>query len=361
MPFLISSRISFVRANSPAGRWRQAMPSDHDGVANEISGEERLIGRYFRPLATAPGAFGLADDAAVLTPPAGCDLVLTTDGVIAGVHFLADDPPGSIARKALRMNLSDLAAKGATPIGFLLSIALPAGTQESWMAGFAAGLKEDIEYYGCPLLGGDTDHTPGPLSVSIAAFGGVPHGGMVRRTTARAGDIITVTGTIGDAALGVLLHRDASWAEQWRLSEAFEGHLDERYLLPQPRNVLVQALRNHASAAMDVSDGLAGDLAKLCRASGVAAEIDVAGVPLSDAARAALAADTKLIERILTGGDDYEILAAVPAAKLSAFQAAAAKAGVVVSKIGQVGSGQGVRFLRDGKVLSFAQPAYTHF
>jgi thiamine-monophosphate kinase len=337
------------------------MPSDHDGAANEISGEERLIGRYFRPLATAAGAFGLADDAAVLTPPPGCDLVLTADGVIAGVHFLADDSPGSIARKALRMNLSDLAAKGALPIGFLLSIALPAGTQESWIAGFAAGLKEDIEHYGCALFGGDTDRTPGPLSVSIAAFGAVPHGGMVRRTTARPGDIITVTGTIGDAALGVLLHREASLAERWRLAEAFRAHLRERYLLPQPRNVLVQALRDHASAAMDVSDGLAGDLAKLCRASGVAAEIDVAAVPLSDAARAVLAADSKLIERILTGGDDYEILATVPATKLSAFQAAAAKAGVMVSKIGQVGSGQGERFLRDDKVLSFARPAYTHF
>jgi thiamine-monophosphate kinase len=211
------------------------------------------------------------------------------------------------------------------------------------------------------LFGGDTDRTPGPISISIAAFGAVPQGRMVRRATARAGDIITVTGTIGDAALGVLLHRDASLAERWRLSQAFRDHLRERYLLPQPRNDIVQALRDHASAAMDISDGLVGDLAKLCRASGVAAEVDAAAVPLSDAARAALAADTRLIEQILTGGDDYEILAAVPANKCSAFQATAAKAGVAVTKIGQVGSGQGVRFLRDGKVLSFARPAYTHF
>jgi thiamine-monophosphate kinase len=342
------------------------MPSDHEGSANEISREERLIGRYFQPLATAPGAFGLADDAAVLAPPPGCDLVVTTDGVIAGVHFLANDPPGAIARKALRMNLSDLAAKGAQPIGFLLSIALPAGTEESWIADFAAGLRGDIEHYGCPLFGGDTDRTPGPISVSIAAFGAVPHGRMVRRATARTGDIITVTGTIGDAALGVLLHRDPSFARHWQLSETCRDHLHERYLLPQPRDKLVQALRDHASAAMDISDGLVGDLAKLCRASGLAAEIDVAAVPLSDAARAALSADTQLIEPILTGGDDYEILAAIPADQLSAFQAAAAKVGVTVSKIGQLGSGhlgsgQGVRVLRDGKVLSFARPAYTHF
>jgi thiamine-monophosphate kinase len=337
------------------------MVSDHDGSPHEISGEERLIGRYFRPLATVPGAFGLGDDAAVLTPPAGCDLVLTADGVIAGVHFLRDDPPGSIARKALRMNLSDLAAKGAAPVGFLLSIALPASTDEAWIAGFASGLAEDIKHYGCPLLGGDTDRTPGPLSVSIAAFGTVPQGAMVRRTTARPGDIVSVTGTIGDAALGVMLHRDASVAERWRLSAAFRSTLRDRYLLPQPRDALAQALRDHASAAMDVSDGLAGDLAKLCRASGVAAEIDVAAVPLSEAARAALAADSGLAEPILTGGDDYEILSTVPPAKFADFCAAARKVDIAVSKIGEIGGGQGVRFRRDGKVLSFARPAYTHF
>jgi thiamine-monophosphate kinase len=341
------------------------MPSDQSDSRNEISGEEHLIGRYFRPLATAPGALGLADDAAILVPPPGCDLVLTTDGVIAGVHFLADDPPGHIARKALRMNLSDLAAKGAAPIGFLLSIALPEGTTESWVAAFAAGLGEDIKHYGCPLFGGDTDHTPGPISVSIAAFGKIPHGSMLRRTTAKQGDVIAVTGTIGDAALGVLLRRDENVGDEWRLSEAFRMHLRDRYLLPQPRGVLAAALRDYASSAMDVSDGLAGDLAKMCRASGVAAEIDVASVPLSDAARAALAADDRLIERILTGGDDYEILSTFSPAKFEAFRAAAAEAGVSVTKIGHVmsdvTSGEGVRFLRDGKVLSFARPAYTHF
>ena len=337
------------------------MPSDKNEFRNGLSGEERLIERYFRPLATAPSAFGLGDDAAALTPPAGCDLVLTTDGVIAGVHFLPGDAPQSIARKALRMNLSDLAAKGATPVGFLLSIALPTNTPESWIAAFAEGLGQDISRYGCPLLGGDTDRTPGLLSVSITAFGTVPHGTMVRRATAKLGDIIAVTGTIGDAALGVLIRRDADLAKQWRLSSAANDHLQKRYLLPQPRNALAEALRTHASAAMDVSDGLAGDLAKLCRASGLAAEVDVSAVPLSDAARAALSADAKLIERILTGGDDYEIILTLPAAQLGAFCTAAENAGVPVTKIGQVTSGQGVRFLREGKVLSFTQPSYSHF
>jgi thiamine-monophosphate kinase len=337
------------------------MPSDRDEARNGRSGEERLIARYFRPLATAPNAFGLADDAAVLTPPRGCDLVVTTDGVIAGVHFLPADPPQSIARKGLRMNLSDLAAKGAAPAGFLLSIALPTNTQESWIAAFAEGLGQDISQYGCPLLGGDTDHTPGPLSVSITAFGTVPHGAMVRRATAKPGDVIAVTGTIGDAALGVLLHRDADLSKSWRLSSAAADHLQGRYLLPQPRNRLAEALRQHASAAMDVSDGLVGDLAKLCRASGVAAEIDVAAVPLSDAARAALSADAKLIERILNGGDDYEILLTLPGAKFDAFRSAAENAGVPAAKIGQIMSGQGVRCLREGKVVSFAQASYSHF
>ena len=337
------------------------MPSDQDKSSDGLSGEERLIARYFRPLATAPNALDLGDDAAVLTPPDGCDLVLTTDGVIAGVHFLPADTPQDIARKALRINLSDLAAKGAAPVGFLLSIALPANTEESWIAAFADGLGQDISQYRCPLLGGDTDHTPGPLSISITAFGAVPHGAMVRRATAKPDDVIAVSGTIGDAALGVLMHRDAALAKRWRLSGAAQEHLRQRYLLPQPRNAVADALRQHVSAAMDVSDGLAGDLSKLCRASGVAADVDTAAVPLSDAARTALAADGSLIERILTGGDDYEILLTLPATKFDAFRAAAESAGVPVSRIGQVRSGQGVRFLREGRALMFAQASYSHF
>jgi len=325
------------------------------------SAEDRLIARYFRPLATDPGAFGLADDAAVVTPPAGCDVVLKTDGVIAGVHFFPDDPPETIGRKALRMNLSDLAAKGAKPIGFLLSLALPSGIDEAWLTAFAEGLGEDAARYGCPLLGGDTDRTPGPTSVSIAAFGVLPHGMMVRRSTAKVGDCVVMTGTIGDAALGVKLRRDRSLAKWWRLTEAMADHLEQRYLLPQPRNALAEAVLHHAAAAMDISDGLAGDLAKLCRASAVAAEIDVSRVPLSDAARTAIAAAPELIETVLTGGDDYEIVLTLAPEKLPAFRAAAQAADVAVNEIGWVRGGEGARFIREGKTLAFARPSFSHF
>ena len=325
------------------------------------SAEERLIARYLRPLATHPGALGLVDDAAVLTPPPGCDLVLKTDGVIAGVHFFPDDPAEGIGRKALRMNLSDLAAKGAKPLGFLLALALPAGTGEAWIAAFACGLGDDAERYGCPLLGGDTDHTPGPISVSIAAFGAVPHGRMVRRSTAKAGDRVVVTGTIGDAALGVKLRGDASLSARWRLDGAMARHLEERYLLPSPRNALAEAVLHHAAAAMDISDGLVGDLGKLCRASAGAAEIDVARVPLSDAARAAIAAEPALLETALTGGDDYEIVLTVAPEKLSTFRAAADAAGVPVTEIGHVQAGEGAHFVHDGDTLTFARPSYSHF
>ena len=330
-------------------------------MSDHGSAEDHLIARYFRPLATSPGAFGLTDDAAILTPPPGCDLVLTTDGVIAGVHFMPHDPPSLIARKVLRMNLSDLAAKGAKPAGFLLSIALPPRTEEEWIAAFAKGLGEDAEAYGCPLLGGDTDRTPGPLAMTVAAFGTVPQGKMVRRSTAKAGDAVVVTGTIGDAALGLLKQKDNILQKRWQLTDDQSNDLKARYLLPEPRVELAEAVLQYASAAMDVSDGLAGDLAKLCRASGVAAEIDVSRVPLSDAAQAALAVDPTLIETILTGGDDYEILLTLPPERLYAFRAAAQKAGIEITEIGRVVAGEGARFLQEGKAMTFAKPSYSHF
>ena len=327
---------------------------------NEVSGEERLIARYFRPLAKHPAALGLFDDAAALEPPAGCDLVLKTDGLIGSVHFFPDDPADAVARKALRVNLSDLAAKGARPLGFLLALALPREIGPTWLEPFSRGLGEDAELFGCPLLGGDTDCTPGPLTISIAALGAVVHGKMVRRSGARLGDRVVVTGTIGDATLGLLLRRDPTMADRWGLDLAQQDYLKSRYLIPQPRNAIIEALGKYATAAMDVSDGLAGDLAKLCRASGVTANILVERVPLSDAARAASNREPALMETILTGGDDYEVLATHA---VDAFCRAAQAANTKISEIGTIAAGEGTARFNDGrgKELSFARPSFSHF
>jgi thiamine-monophosphate kinase len=330
------------------------MSSDDD----KLSGEDRLIARYFKPIATHPGALGLSDDAAFIKPPPGCDLVLKTDAIIGGVHFFAEDAARDVARKALRVNLSDLAAKGARPIGFLLSLALPKEIGDDWLGGFAQGLRDDAVQFGCPLFGGDTDRTPGPITVSIAMFGSVPEGTMVRRAGAQAGDRVFVSGTIGDAALGLVLRKGAPWT----LSDAQRQHLLSRYLLPQPRNALAEAVRAHASAAMDVSDGLAGDFAKLCRASKVAAEIEVARVPLSEAAKAVLAAEPALLETALTGGDDFEIVCTVPAGKAASFRAAAQAAKVAVTEIGEIKAGEGARFIgAGGQALIFKRASFSHF
>jgi thiamine-monophosphate kinase len=351
------------------GAIRQSAPESPDG---DGSAEDRLIAKYFRPIATHPGAFGLADDAAAVAPPPGCDIVLTTDGIIGGVHFFPDDPADAVARKALRINLSDLAAKGAAPLGFLLSVALPADLAPGWLEAFARGLREDATHYGCPLLGGDTDKSPpspasfgspGSVTVHIAALGTVPHGTMVRRAGATPRHRIVVTGTIGDAALGLMLRQDPEAAARWRLDAAMRDRLIGRYLLPQPRNAIAEALRRHAAAAIDVSDGLAGDLAKLCRASGVAADIPVERVPLSAAARQALAAESALIETILCGGDDYEVVAAVDAGNIEALRAEAAAASVAVTEIGTFTAGPPRARFRtaDGRELPFKQPSYSHF
>ncbi len=327
------------------------------------SGEERLIARYFRPLARHPGALGLMDDAAVLTPPAGCDLVVTTDAIVAGIHFFTDDPADAVARKALRVNLSDLAAKGAKPSGFLLALALPDRVMPSWLKAFAKGLDADAQAYDCPLLGGDTVKTRGPVVVSITALGMLPQGSIVKRSSAKVGDRVIVTGTIGDAALGLKLRREIRAARRWKLDTNMQHHLADRYLFPQPRNAIADLLRKFASAAMDVSDGLAGDLGKLCRASGVSAEIDVARVPLSKAARMALAAEPALIETILTGGDDYEIVCTMGERAGEEFRAAATATGVPVTEIGRIVPGEGApRFIdANGRPLSFAHASFSHF
>jgi len=325
---------------------------------DDMSAEDHLIARFFKPLASHRGALDLSDDAAFLTPPPGCDLVLKADAIIGGIHFFPDDAAHTVASKALRVNLSDLAAKGARPLGFLLSLAIPKGIGEDWLSGFAEGLRGDSVLFGCPLFGGDTDRTPGPITVSITMFGTVPEGTMVRRAGAMVGDRVFVSGTIGDAALGVMVRGGISW----KLSEAQRKHLLSRYLLPQPRNALAETVRTHANAAMDISDGLVGDFAKLCRVSGVSADIEVARIPVSDAAKAVITSDPAILETAITGGDDYEVICTVPATKADSFRAAAKSAQVSVTEIGEIKAGKGARFLdAEGQALTFKRASFSHF
>ncbi len=327
-----------------------------DGPA---SGEDSLIARYFKPLATDPGAFGLGDDAAILKG-LGDDIVVTTDAIVEGVHFLSDDPPDTIARKALGVNLSDLAAKGAAPAGCVLTLALRTA-DEAWLGAFARALGEDTAKFGCPLLGGDTVSTPGPLMISVTAFGRVPPGKMVRRNGAKPGDLVVVTGTIGDSALGldVLKQGTATRAADADAKTMLLG----RYRVPQPRTALASAVRDHAHAAMDVSDGLAGDLAKLCAASGVSAVIEAARIPLSMAAAALVAGGTVGIEAIVAGGDDYEILCAIPPDRFESLARAADIADVTVTRIGTIIGGTAIpRFLdADGREITLQRLSYSHF
>ncbi len=320
-------------------------------------GEFELIDRYFKPLATDPGAFGLTDDTALYRQRPGDDLVLTTDMIAAGIHFFADDPPEAVAKKALRVNLSDLAAKGAVPFGYLLSLALPKAWTERWVAGFVKGLKDDQARYEVALLGGDTIRASGGATVSITALGRIPKGQMVTRGGARAGDAVFVSGTIGDAALGLALRLGKI--------EAGQGgrHLRDRYLHPQPRTALAPVIRRHATSSLDVSDGLVGDLAHVCDVSGVGAEVELALVPLSPAARRLLTADRSLLRTILTGGDDYEILATVSDSAASLFTSEAREAGVPVTRIGRIVDGQGPPVVRDasGRPIKLRHEGHVHF
>jgi len=323
--------------------------------------ESDLIARYFAPLA-GPAGLGLTDDAACLTPPPGCDLVLTADALVAGQHFFPQDPPDAIAAKALGVNLSDLAAKAAEPLGYLLSLALPSGWTESFLDAFSRGLGEAGASAGIALLGGDTVKTSGPLTLSITALGAVPCGQMIRRAGARPGDLLYVTGTIGDAALGLKLRRAELLGETPPWSRDLDAaFLIDRYLRPQPRLKLRSALRACARAAMDVSDGLIGDLRAMMRASGAAAQVDLTKVPLSAPARA-LSADPALFDALLTGGDDYEIICAVPPQLAEDFEARARADGseeVAVTRIGVVAETENLTGA-DGQVRGFQRDRFSH-
>lgn len=314
---------------------------------SDLPPEFALIARYFRPLA-GPGALDLADDAAVLALPAGRELVIAADAMVAGVHFLRDDPADLVARKLLRTNLSDLAAMSAAPLGYLMTVSAPAATPDAWFAAFAAGLAQDQAEFGIKLLGGDTTSTPGPVSLSLTILGTVAPGCAVRRAGARAGDGLWVTGTIGDGALGLL-------AARGELAD-LGGILADRYRLPRPR--LALRLAGIACAALDVSDGLVQDVGHLCRAGNLTAVIEAARVPLSPQARAA-----DRLALCLTGGDDYELAFAVPTDREAALREAAEAAAIPVTCIGAFVAGPPRVIVRDaeGAEMPLGAGGWSHF
>ena len=313
------------------------------------------IRELFAPLAL-PEAEGLRDDAAFIAHRPGEELVVTADAVVEGVHFLSGTRPDLIARKLLRVNLSDLAAKAAEPFGYLLSVAWPGNWDGSARSAFARGLAEDQATFGIGLLGGDTVGTPAPMTASITAFGYAPR--AVRRRGACPGDLLLVSGTIGDGWLGLQAARGELVLERPHL-----GALEARYALPEPRLALRDVLRRHATAALDVSDGLIADVGHLAAASGVAIGLELDRMPLSSMGAAWLihrADRAEGLEALASGGDDYELAFTIEPGALAAVAAAAQKAGTLVTVIGSVATGEGVRALVNGELRRPLRTGWRH-
>lgn len=329
-------------------------------TATNRPNEFGLIAKYFAPLA-GEGSFGLLDDAALLRVPDGKQLVVTQDALAAGVHFFADDPPQLIAKKALRVNISDLVAKGATPLAYSLALGLNDDWSEAWIAEFARGLGEDQTEFEITLTGGDTFRSPGGTMISVTAFGLIDPDKYISRLGACAGDTLFTTGTIGDAALG--LEAVLGKLDLQELTAEETNHLINAYLLPQPTIIMADIIGTFASASMDISDGLLGDLEKLCAASGVGAYIECEKIPLSQPVKKLVQAVPGCLESALTGGDDYQLLFTIPTDKMDAFLQAIQALPTKVSKIGVVnGVENGVRLVdRKGEHLSFDNTSYQHF
>lgn len=299
----------------------------------------------------------LSDDAAALAIPAGEDVIVTSDAMVAGVHFLPDDAPEDVAAKLLRVNLSDLAAMGARPFAYQLTTALPRDLPEDWLDRFAAGLAAEQQAFGAVLSGGDSVSAPA-IMLNVTMMGLAPAGQALRRSGARLGDLVFASGTIGDAVLGLAALRG-------RLDDvdpATQAALIARLRRPEPRLALGQALRGVASAALDVSDGLVGDLLHISEASGVRVEIDAARVPLSEAARRAVAHDPQRLILAATGGDDYELAFAAPPEARDRVFAAGRAAGVAITEIGRVVAGVGVALLdAGGRAIPLESVGWRHF
>ena len=315
-----------------------------------------IIAEFFAPLATDSAAFGLKDDAAAIPARPGFDTVITTDTITQGTDFFPHDPPGMVAQKALRVNLSDLAAKGAVPAYYFLNLVLPHSVTRDWLKSFTDGLARDQHHFGISLLGGDTSSGDLP-AVSVTALGYVPGGMMLRRNGARPGDIVYVTGSIGDSAGGLAIFK----LETHTLNEVQRDHLIARYRVPDPPVAFGAMLRGLASASVDVSDGLIADLDHMASASGVAITVDAEKVPRSDALRAFWGDDPAAILRAVTAGDDYQIAFTAPPQTESKIMAAAKAADIAVTAIGTVDAGQGVTVAHRGNALAIPKPGYKHF
>jgi thiamine-monophosphate kinase len=320
-------------------------------------GEFERIRRFFAPLA-GPGGLDLADDAALVDCPAGHRLVVTTDAIVEGVHFLPQDPPDLVAKKLLRVNLSDLAAMAAQPLHYLLTTALPASLGEEWLDAFARGLGEDQQRFAVDLLGGDSVMTTGPAVLSLTAIGRVAASMEVRRSGAHPGDRIWVSGTIGDAYLGLAALRGALPG----LTAEQRAALIARYRVPEPRTALGPPLGRIAHAMIDVSDGLLADLGHVCETSNVAAVVELTSLPLSPAAQAAVTADPARRQQLAAGGDDYELLFTAPEAAAGAIAALSDHLLLPITPIGRIEAGSGVRLVdAAGRPLDVDTTGYRHF
>jgi thiamine-monophosphate kinase len=317
--------------------------------------EFELIGRYFARLGAQRQdvRLGVGDDGAVLVPPASRELVAVTDSLVEGVHFPPGSPPASIGHRAFAVNLSDIAAMGAEAAWALLALTLPE-SDDAWLEQFARAAGDLCRRHGVSLVGGDT--TRGPLSITVTILGIVPIGVALERKGAQAGDAIFVTGSPGDSAAGLALEQN-----RLHVADPMSAQiLRDRFLFPTPRCEVGIALRGLASACIDISDGLGGDLEKLCTASGCGAEIDAAALPVSDALVTAVGRELAR-EYALTGGEDYELLFAVPPARLGAMNQAMALGLGPVSRIGTLVAGNGVRVSARGGVMQFSGAGFDHF
>lgn len=330
---------------------------------SKIRSEDDIIRGYLAPLAKEnKDAFDLLDDCALIRHQVGTDLVISTDAIAEGVHFLLDDKPEDIGWKALAVSVSDLAAKGAEPLVYQMALSFPQNPTHDFLKGLTKGLADAQQSFGIQLSGGDCDRRPGPLSITITVIGEVPYNKMVHRTGARIGDNLFVSGTLGEAALGLKIRRKDINIKLWNLNESEIFELEKRYLRPKPRLDVKEILRQYATSAIDLSDGLYKDLHHLTSASKCGAEIQFANIPLNPIVRKILNIDRETFNLILNGGDDYEILFSVPNHLEKDVKKISQKLGVSITKIGTLTNNRQVKFLDEkGSCFQIDHKGWDHF